>query len=185
MDTKVTVQNGQNSKKRDFTPINHQIRNPKVLCIDHENNNLGLIDTSKALEIARNQELDLVQITFDPKNNVPTCKILDYGKYKYQQSINQKEQNKKQRESEIKIKEIKLRPTTCDNDLKIKSVKAQEILDGGDKVKVSIIFKGRELNYKENAYDVYNKFISYIINFQIIESPSLNGKILTAILQSK
>lgn len=182
MDNKTAV---NNSKKANFTPINHQIRNPKVLCIDHENNNLGLIDTSKALEIARNQELDLVQIAFDQKTNVPTCKILDYGKYRYIQSLNEKSAKKKQRESEIKIKEIKLRPATATNDIKIKAVKAQEILDDGDKVKISVVFKGRELNYKENAYETYNTFIGFLPDMQIIEGPTLLGKVLSAMGQKK
>ena len=182
MDNKVTA---NNSKKRDFTPINHQIRNPKILCIDHENNNLGLIDTSKALEIARNNNLDLIQVSFNAKDNVPTCKILDYGKYKYTLSLNEKAAKKKQRESEIKIKEIKLRPVTQENDLKIKADKAREILSEGDKVKISIIFKGRELNYKENGFDTYDKFIALVPEMQIIEGPSLLGKVLFAMGQKK
>ena len=182
MENKVT---GSNSKKRDFTPINHQIRNPKVLCIDHENNNLGLIDTSKALEIARTQNLDLVQVSFNPKDNIPTCKVLDYGKYKYQLSINQKAAAKKQRESEVKVKEIKLRPATAENDIKIKAAKAQEIINDGDKVKVSIIFKGRELNYKENALETYNTFISFLPDMQVTEGPTLMGKVLMAMGQKK
>lgn len=184
MENKVTG-SASNLKKRDFTPINHQIRNPKVLCIDHESNNLGLIDTSKALEIARNQNLDLVQVSFDPKNNIPTCKVLDYGKYKYTLSLNEKAAKKKQRESEIKIKEIKLRPATAENDIKIKAAKAQEILDDGDKVKISIIFKGRELNYKENAFETYNAFIGFLPDMQIIEGPNLMGKVLSAMGQKK
>lgn len=173
------------NKKRDFTPINHQIRNPKVLCIDHENNNLGLIDTSKALEIARNNELDLVQVSFNKNDNIPTCKILDYGKYKYQLSLNLKSAAKKQRESEIRIKEIKLRPATAENDIKIKAAKAQEILDDGDKVKISIVFKGRELNYKENAFETYDTFVGFLPDMQIIEGPTLMGKVLSAMGQKK
>lgn len=177
--------NVSDSKKRDFTPINHQIRNPKVLCIDHENNNLGLIDTLKALEIARNNELDLVQVSFNAKDQIPTCKILDYGKYKYQQSLNLKSAAKKQRESEIKIKEIKMRPVTGEGDLKIKAKKAQEILDEGDKVKISIVFKGREVNYKENAFETYNLFVSFLPEMQVIEGPTLMGKVLFAMGQKK
>jgi translation initiation factor IF-3 len=168
------------TKKRDFTPINHQIRNNKVLCIDHENNNLGLIETSKALEIARSNELDLVQVSFSTKDNVPTCKILDYGKYKYILSLNEKAAKKKQRESEIKVREIKMRPATAENDIKIKAVKAQEILDDGDKVKISIVFKGRELNYKENAFETYDTFISFLPDMEIVEGPNLMGKVLSA-----
>ena len=174
-----------NPKKRDVTPINKQIRGFKVFCIDHENNNLGLIETYKALEIAQNAELDLVQISFNVKENVPTCKILDYGKYKFQISKNQKAAAKKQRESEIKTKEIKLRPCTDLNDLKIKAAKAQEILDDGDKVRINIVFKGREVNYKELAYEQFDRFVDFIPDMQIIEPASMNGKILTALGQKK
>lgn len=174
--------NFKNSTKRDVTPINNQIRAQKVLCIDHEGSNLGLIDTFKALEIARNNELDLVQISYNAKDNVTTCKILDYGKYKFQISKNVKAAAKKQRESEIKLKEIKLRPTTEFNDLKIKAAKAQEILADGDKVKISIVFKGRELNYRENGYETYKTFTDLIGNFQIVESLSLNGRVLSSII---
>lgn len=169
-----------NQKKRDVTPINRQIRGSKVFCIDHEGKNLGLIDINKALEIAQNQELDLVQISWNAKENIPTCKILDYGKYKFQASKNAKAAAKKQREAEIKIKEIKLRPQTEIHDLKIKAAKAQEILDEGDKVKISIVFKGREINFKENAFETYNNFIALLPDMTIVESPSIMGKILTA-----
>lgn len=174
-----------NSKKRDVTLINNQIRSAKVQCIDHLQNNLGLIETYKALQIARDNELDLVQISFNAKENVPTCKILDYGKYKYQISKNQKMAAKKQRESEIKIKEIKLRPSTEINDLKVKAAKTQEILDDGDKVRVNIVFKGREVNYKEIAFEQFNTFIQLVENADVIEKPSLNGKILTALIGKK
>lgn len=175
------LDNQKNSNKRDVTPINRQIRAQKVLCIDHEGNNLGLIDTVKALEIAEDNDLDLVQISYNSKDNLTTCKILDYGKYKYTMSLNLKAAAKKQRESEIKIKEIKLRPVTDTNDLKIKAAKAKEILDGGDKVRINIVFKGRELSYKDNGYEVYNSFIALLPDIQIIESPSFNGRLLTAL----
>jgi translation initiation factor IF-3 len=171
--------NGNN--KRDQTPINHQIRGSRVFCIDHNGTNLGLIDISKALEIARENDLDLVQIAYNAKENAPTCKILDYGKHKFQVSKNIKAAAKKQRESEIKIKEIKFRPTTGENDLKIKAEKAQEILDEGDKVRISVVFKGRELSYKENGYENYHNFVALLPDMQIIEQPTLSGKVLTAL----
>jgi translation initiation factor IF-3 len=170
-----------NGSKRDQTPINRQIRGFKVFCIDHNGVNLGLIDTNKALEIAQENDLDLVQIAYNAKENAPTCKILDYGKYKFQQQKNVKNAAKKQRESEIKTKEIKFRPTTGENDLKIKAEKAQEILNDGDKVRISVIFKGRELSYKENGYENMNNFIALLPDMQIVESPTLLGKVLTAL----
>ncbi len=170
-----------NPKKSTQTPINRQIRGPKVFCIDHEGTNLGLIDLNKALEIAQENDLDLVQISYNQKDNCPTCKILDYGKYKFTQSKNTKAALKKQREAEIKIKEIKLRPQTDIHDLEIKAKKAQEILDDGDKVRINIFFKGREINNKEIGYEQYSRFVQLLPDMTIIESPSLTGKILTAL----
>src|SRR5690554_4765412 len=93
--------------------------------------------------------LDLVQVSSGGRNSSPTCKILDYGKYKYQQSKNEKAAAKKQRENSVKIKEIKFRPTTDINDLRTKASKVQEFLNDGDKVKITIAFRGREVSHKE------------------------------------
>ncbi len=170
-----------NPKKGTQTPINRQIRGSKVFCIDHEGTSLGLIDINKALEIAQNNGLDLVQINYNIKEQAATCKILDYGKFKYQNSLNEKAAKKRQRESEVKTKEIKIRPQTEQHDLEIKAKKAQEILDDGDRVKISIVFKGREIHYKDNAYETYNNFIALLPDMNIIEPANLSGKILTAV----
>jgi translation initiation factor IF-3 len=172
-------------KKREYTPINHQIRTPRVLCIDHLNNNLGEISTSEALKIANEQGLDLVQVSFNSKQNLPTCKILDYSKYKYQQSKNQKAAAKKQRENEIKLKEIKFRPCTDINDLKTKANKAQEFLDEGHNVKVSIVFKGREITHQDLARETLNQFMDFLPETHFMNKPTILGKILSVMLVRK
>jgi translation initiation factor IF-3 len=176
-------QDNRNNKKQ-FTPINHQIRSPKVLCIDHENNNLGVIDTQQALKLAEKQNLDLVQITFN-RDGFPTCRILNYDKFKYEQSKKQKVANKKQREAVVKIKEIKFRPSTDINDLKTKASKADSFLEEGYKIKVSVLLKGREINYKDLACETLENFLSFVSNMQIVEKLSINGKILSVIIQKK
>ena len=164
-------------------PFGRNIRANKVLCIDQDNNNLGIIDLFQALKLAENSGLDLVQVAPPIKGGVPTCKIVDLGKYRYELSKKQKALAKKQRESASKIKEIKFRPSTDINDLKIKANQAQEFLDAGDKVKITITFKGRELSYKEIGYDTLNSFLSLISDIETISQPSMDGRFLCAIIK--
>lgn len=166
--------------KRDFTPVNNQIRSSKVICIDQDNNNLGEIDTSEALKLSYAAGLDLVQIT-QAKDKYPTAKILDFGKYKYVESKNKKQQAKKQRENTVRTREIQFRPNTDVNDLKTKANKTREFLEEGDNVKISIMFKGRELSHKELATETLRQFLELVPELQLIESPSMSGKILSAL----
>lgn len=168
-------------KKRDFTPINRQIRAPRVLCIDNEDNNLGVIDTFQALRIAEEKNLDLVQVSPPSRDRPPTCRVMDYGKFKYQQSKNQKSAAKKARANEIKVKEIKFRPNTNLNDLKTKAVKAEEFLNDGHKVKISIVFKGREISHQDLGKQTLQTFVDLVSNMVLVEQPILSGKVLSAV----
>lgn len=172
--------NKHDNRQRHY--INRQIRAAEVLCIDHNNEKLGVIPTSKAMEIAISNELDLVQMS-STKGQV-ICKILDYGKFKYEQSKKQKAIAKKQREQSSKIKEIKFRPCTGANDLQTKAKQALAFLESGHKVKISILFKGREMSHKEIAYDTLDEFLSMIPDIQIIKSASIEGRALS-IMTSK
>lgn len=157
--------------------VGRQIRASQVLLINDQNENLGVVGLDIALQKAYDVGLDLVQVSFD--NNKPTCKIIDFGKFKYEQSKKEKLAKKKQREGEIRIKEIKFRPTTDLNDLKIKAKKAKDFLLDGDKVKVTIVFRGRELSHKEVADDTLKSFLSFLPEADIISEPLLNGKNLS------
>ncbi len=108
--------------------VNHQIKLPKVVCIDHTGANLGLISTSDAIKKAREVELDLVQILPPQKDKPATCKIMDFGKFKFESSKKKKEAEKKQRENAIKLKTIQLHPGTAQNDLNHKAKQANEFL---------------------------------------------------------
>lgn len=165
--------------------IGHQIRSPKVICIDHNNQNLGIMPTYQALRLAEENNLDLVQVNNGGKNVFPTCKILNYGKFKYELSKNKKAANKKQKESEIKLKEIKFRPTTDLNDLKLKAKHAEEFIKENCKVKVSMVFRGREVSHQEIAMDTFNTFLSYIENAKISGTPSMEGKNFIAMIEKK
>lgn len=170
-----------NSKSQRYF-VGRQIRAYKVLCIDDKNNNLGVIPLSEALSLAEENNLDLVQMTFPNRGEPPTCKILDYGKFKYDLQKKEKQARQKQREAAVKIKEIKFRPTTDLNDLRIKANHAREFLDDNCRVKVMIMFKGRELSHQEIAQATLNTFLSFIPNAKCLEEPILTGRVLTAII---
>lgn len=168
-----------------FIPYNDRINASKVRCIDADDTNIGLIDIDKALELAYSKELDLVQISDGGKEGIPVCKIINFGKFKFEFLKKQKETAKKQRESMIKVKEIKFRPSTDDNDLRVKANKVNEFISEGDKVKIGITFKGRELAHKEVAYETLTKFIGYVNNAQLVGDPVLMGRVLTVVLEKK
>lgn len=176
-------------KNSDRVFLNQNIRVPKVFCIDEQNVNLGIINTSEALKLAQDAGLDLVQVSPPTKDRPPTCKITDYGKYRYDASKKKKEAEKKQREQQnlSEPKEIKFRPVTDMNDLQIKAKKTEEFLSEGFKVKISIIFKGRELSHKEVAYETLDHFMSFLPNCQLAQNPSMaeNGKTLTTFVVRK
>jgi len=164
--------------------INHNIRYDKVVCIDHENNNLGIIQTSKAINIAGENGLDLVLVSPPSGDSPPTVKILDFGKYRYEQEKKEKLTKKKQRENAVKIKEIKLRPSTDDNDLQIKANQMKEFVSEGNKLKVSVIFRGRELSHRDIGIETLKKFIN-MIECQPEDGFAVNGKVVSVMLTKK
>jgi translation initiation factor IF-3 len=170
-----------NNRKKDFVPINHQIRSPKVRCINVNNENIGVIDTSEAISTAKVAGLDLIQVAPGDRDNPPTCRILDYGKYKYDISKKKKESSKKQRESIVKLKQIKLRPNTDQNDLKTKAANAERFIEEGDRVKISIFFRGREITHKDVGMDTLRQFVEMVPNMRLVGDPSMQGKVLSAI----
>jgi translation initiation factor IF-3 len=122
--------------------------------IDAENVQLGIVETFEAMRMAREQGLDLVEVS--PTEKPPVCRIMDYGKYKYQQKKKQKERHS----HEIVTKEIRLRPKTDDNDKKIKLNHALRFLDEGCKVQFTMLFRGRERAHKEMGYEIFQGILS-------------------------
>ena len=123
---------------------------------------------------------DRVQIS-DGNDGIPICKVVDCGKYKYDLSKKKKEIAKKQRESSVKIKEIKLRPSTDTNDLNTKASKAKEILSEGDKIKISVVFRGREMAHREVGHDTLKSFVGLIPNILLNGDPVFQGRVLSVI----
>jgi len=133
--------------------VNEEIGVPQVLLIDHEGEKRGVVKTEDAIEIAENAGLDLVEVS--PNTQPPVCKILDYGKYKYQQQKKRAEAKKKQKV--VEIKEIKMRPNIDDHDYGVKVKAMKRFFEDGDKVKVTLRFRGREMAHQERGADLLRR----------------------------
>ena len=140
------------------------------------------MSTHDALEIALQKELDLVLVS--PNGNPPVCKIMNYGKYKFEQAKREKEAKKKQKTFEVK--EIRVTPNTEEHDFNFKVKNARKFLEGGSKVKITVRFRGRELNYVKQGEDILNKFIEALEDIATPEKkPFLEGKNMFIILAKK
>ena len=164
------------------TRINEQIRVREVRLIDDEGNQKGIVPTLEALKMAKERELDLVEVA--PTANPPVCKILDFGKYRFEQE--KKLRDSKKNQKVLKIKEIRMQPKIGSGDLDTKAKHVQEFLDAGDKVKVTIRFRGRELAHTELGYDVLKEVTNRLTSAYVIEKPAaMEGKFMTMTLSAK
>jgi len=165
-------------KEENSLRINEQIRVPRVRLVG-DNVEVGIYDTYKALEIADELELDLVEIS--PNGDLPVCKILDYQKYVYQQKKKLKEM--KANSKSVEIKEIRFGPNTDEHDFQFKLKHAQEFLKEGNKVKASIFFKGRSINFTEQGEKLLLRFAIECEEFGKAENmPKLEGKRMYIVL---
>ena len=147
--------------------------------IDEDGSQVGIIATSEALVMAKERDLDLVEVASNA--SPPVCRIMDYGKYKYQLEISEKEKRKKQ--TQIVIKEVKLRPEIDKNDLSIKKKQIEEFLKKGSKVKITLSFKGREIVHSELGMNVMNSIVEDMGDKCIIEQkPKIEGYNIVMIL---
>jgi len=147
--------------------------------IGEDGNQIGVVPIKEALKTAEESELDLVEVS--PKSSPPVCKIMDYGKYKYQLEISEKLKKKKQ--SQIIIKEIKLRPKIDTNDLNTKKRQIEKFLASGYKVKITVMFRGREIVHKELGINMLNKLIEELKDKGAMElEPKLDGYNIITIL---
>ena len=162
--------------------INEQIRDKEVRVIGEDGEQLGIMSSKDALKMAREAELDLVKIA--PTAKPPVCKIVDYVKYRYEQMRKEKEAKKKQKT--IDIKEIRFSPNIDTNDLNTKVNQARKFLTKGDKVKVSIRFRGRELAHTEIGIDILNDFAAKLEDVAVIEKPAkVEGRSMVMFLAEK
>ncbi len=166
-------------QSRDEHRINERIRVPQVRLIDDVGNQVGIVPTVTALQMARDKGLDLMEVS--PNSQPPVCKICDYGKFKYEKK--KKEQQAKKKQVVIKVKEIQLRPQTDDHDREYKFKHVREFLEEGDKAKVTIMFRGREIAYADQGFKMMRQLAELVKDIAIVESnPKLEGKKLIMIL---
>jgi len=162
--------------------INQAIRAAEVRVIGHDGEQFGVIPTSRALELAEQQQLDLVEVS--PTAVPPVCRIMDYGKFKYQQSKKQQEARKKQ--VHVEVKEIKLRPKTDDHDLMFKVKHVRRFLEEGNKAKVTLVFRGREITHMDIGRAVIERFAAELADIAVIESqPRIDGRNMFMIVAPK
>ncbi|AQU10834.1 TPA: translation initiation factor IF-3 [Clostridioides difficile] len=162
--------------------INEQIKDKEIRVLSPTGEQLGVMPTKEAQAMANSKNLDLVQIS--PNANPPVCKIMDYGKFRYEQARKEKEAKKKQKT--IVVKEVRLRPGIEQNDLNTKANNAIKFLKKGDKVKVELRFRGRELGHKDIGKEVMLKFLDIIKEFgEPTKAPAFEGNNMVVIIDPK
>lgn len=159
--------------------INEQIRFKMVQVIDENGEKLGKIDINQAIDIALEKDLDLVLVSSNQEN--PVCKIMNYGKHKFEQTKREKESKKRQKA--IELKELRVTPNIEEHDFNFKAKNAKKFLEDGNKVKITVRFRGRELNYVKLGEEVLNQFVEELSEISTLEKkPLLEGKNMFIIL---
>ncbi|MGD9078831.1 MAG: translation initiation factor IF-3 [Desulfobacterales bacterium] len=162
--------------------INQRIRAREVRVIDPDGQQIGIIPIKEALEAADEAGLDLVEVS--PHAKPPVCKIMDYGRYRYEQT--KKKQEAKKKQSTFQLKEIKVRPKTGDHDLQVKIGHIKKFIGNKDKVKVSVIFRGREITLSELGKAVLQRIIEDTEEIAMVEQePKFEGRTLVMVLAPK
>ena len=162
--------------------INEQIRDKEVRLIRADGEQLGIMSSRDAMKLAQEAELDLVKIA--PTAKPPVCKIIDYGKYRYEMARKEKEARKKQKT--IDIKEVRLSPNIDDNDLNTKVNAAKKFIEKGDRVKVTLRFRGREMAHMQSSKQILDVFAEKLADIAVVEkAPKLEGRSMTMFLAEK
>ncbi|UCE56976.1 MAG: translation initiation factor IF-3 [Desulfobacterales bacterium] len=168
--------------RSDKIRVNKNIRAKEVRVIDPDGKQIGIIATKEALATAADFDLDLVEVS--PTANPPVCKIMDYGRYRYEQT--KKKQEAKKKQSTFQVKEIKIRPKTGEHDLQVKISHIKKFIGRKDKVKVSVLFRGREITLSQLGMDLLEKIIEETEELAAVEqSPKFEGRTLVMVLSPK
>lgn len=161
------------------TRVNERIRIREVRLIDDEGRQIGIIPTREALEMARERGLDLVEVA--PNASPPVCRLMDYGKFRYEQS--RKERDSRRNQHVIKLKEVRIEPKIGDHDLETKGRNAAKFLDGGDKVKLTVLFRGRSITHPELGKDLLDRLAEQLRDHGTIEQGArMEGRTMTMTL---
>ena len=162
--------------------INGKIGDREIRLIGSQGEQIGVMNSKEALRMAREEELDLVLIA--PNANPPVCKIIDYGKYRYEMARKEKEAKKKQKV--IEIKAVRLSPNIDENDVNTKAKAARKFLEKGDKVKVSLRFRGREMSHMNQSRHILDDFAEKLSDIAVIDKPAkVEGRSLVMFLSEK
>ena len=159
-------------------PINGQIKEKEVQLIGAEGEKIGVVPIEKALDLAEEANLDLVLVA--PNAKPVVCKLMNYGKYKFEQAKKEKEAKKKQKVQEVK--EIRITPNTEEHDFNFKAKNARKFLEDGCKVKITVRFRGRELNFVNQGKEIMKNFCEMLEGVQVDKVPKMEGKNLTMFL---
>ena len=162
--------------------VNHRIRVPEVRVVLDDGSQLGVMPTSEALKAAEGRGLDLVEV--NPKSMPPVCKILDFGRYKYEEK--KRASDAKRKQTVVELKEVKLRPKTDDHDLQVKVRSARRFLESGNKVKFTVRFRGREITHPQRAQMQLDWLVEQLADLANIEQrPQMEGRTMSAIVGPK
>ena len=162
--------------------INEQIRDREIRLIGEDGEQLGIMSAREAMKIAQEAELDLVKIP--PAAKPPVCKIIDYGKYKYEQARKEKEAKKKQKT--VEVKEVRLSPNIDTNDLNTKINNAKKFISKGNKVKVTLRFRGREMAHVQQSKHILDDFAETLADVAVVEKPAkMEGRAMSMVLAEK
>jgi len=173
---------GVNRNRGDRININRNIRAKEVRVIDPDGNQIGVIPTYKAIAVANDFGLDLVEIS--PNASPPVCKIMDYGRFKYERT--KKKQEAKKKQTTFQLKEIKVRPKTGEHDLNTKINHIKKFLDKKDKVKVTVIFRGREITLANLGNELLEKIVQETEEVALLEQPpKFEGRTMVMVLAPK
>lgn len=162
--------------------INEQIRDREVRLIGEDGEQLGIMSSREAMKLAVEANLDLVKIA--PTAKPPVCKIIDYGKYKYEQTRKEKEAKKKQKT--VEVKEVRLSPNIDTNDLNTKVNNAKKFIGKGNKVKVTLRFRGREMAHIQSSKHILDDFAALLEDVAVVEKPAkMEGRSMSMVLTEK
>jgi len=162
--------------------INEQIRDKEVRVIGSDGEQLGIMSAREAQKLADDEGLDLVKIS--PKANPPVCKIVDYGKFRYEQARKEKEAKKKQHV--VEVKEIRMSPNIDANDMNTKINAAKKFISKGDKVKVTLRFRGREMAHMQSSKHILDDFAEALAEVAVVEkAPKIEGRSMSLVLTEK
>ena len=174
--------NAISAPKQPEVRVNERIRVPQVRVIADDGTQVGVLATREALALAQSRSLDLVEVS--PTARPPVCRIMDYGKFKYEQ--NRRARKAKKKQHQMQLKEVKMRPKIDDHDYGFKMNHARTFLNGRDKVKFTITFRGREIAHQDIGHSLIQKIIAALADVSTVESPPRSeGRSLTTVLMPK